>query len=325
MYFDWVRIVELCFSILSMSGCLFVVVVFLCYKKLRSFQFECVTYLTISSLMTAFSYVLFFIGKDTDGTIIYPTDGDIKSMDICKAQAFLMVWFENSQFFWATLIGYSIYQNVIHFEENKLKTTWQKRTKFIAVGYALPLCLAIIGLIIPGTYGPSGFWCWIDAEGHLTLNTVFSLFLYFMVWFLILANFILNCYVIRFLNKEMSSPQERDLAKKYIYKLLQYPIIQVVCLIPGSLSRTWQLFFDKPIFWLEVCHLIFVNIAGLCYAVAYGYTPQVKTTLYENLKCCKNNKVGDTPSSPHSENNSNYSKVSELNMSSRTEPLVDSI
>jgi hypothetical protein len=281
---DWIVIIEYSLGSLSVTGCLFVIFVFLCYKEIRSFAFESVAYLTISSMMTSVSYLMYYIKPGQEKV----------NNAVCETQAFLMVWFENSQYLWATLIGCSVYQQIINFEENNFKTSWRKRCKYLLIGYILPLCMSII-CYFRGVFGPSGTWCWISTKGSigdedLLEHSVFLVLFYSLEWILILINFVLTMRVIYFLDKNYVTREEREITKVFIWKLLRYPFIQALCIFPSTINRLCQIFFDYENIVLQKTQIVFVSLQGLIYAIAYGYNPQVRQRLMKTFRaycyCC---------------------------------------
>lgn len=297
---EWMKVIEYSLGAASVLGCFFVIFVFLNYKQLRSFPFESVVYLTISATLTTIFYLIYYIPKDKSKFTLNET--------YCKVQAFGIVWFENSQYMWASLIGYSVYQSVIHFEENTIRTGCLKRSKYLIAGYVLPLLLAVVCLA-RGVFGPSGKWCWIDTVNDNNLEKkIFSSVLYWLVWISILANFILNVCVVRYLNKQFTSKQERALVRGYIWKLLRYPIIQIICVFPGSINRFLQVVIDYDLPALQFLQLIFSLSQGLLYAIAYGYTTQVRKALLESMRtyfpclCCMYPIRKESESSERSDN-----------------------
>ena len=213
---DWTKIIEYSIGSISIIGCFFIISVFLCYKDLRSFPFESVVYLTISSMMTTISYLIYYIEPNSPKSEL--------NMTMCEIQAFSMIWFENSQYIWATLIGYGVYQAVVNFEDNNYKTDWRKRTMYLMTGFGLPLIISLICLS-RRVFGPSGSWCWIDTKGefsfdhHMLENNLFLIFLYGFFWTMILINVFYTVRVIIFLNNNFNTREEREITKGYIWKM----------------------------------------------------------------------------------------------------------
>jgi hypothetical protein len=292
---DWMKFVEYCVGGLSISGCIFILLIFFCYRKLRNFSFECVAYLTFSSMLTTISYMINYI--DQEDHYIEPTFK-------CKAQAFMMVLFENSQYIWAMLIAYYIHQAVIFFEENHTHSHKYTRINFLLVGYLIPLGMAVIAMF-RDVYGPSGRWCWIDTKENLTENKVFSLVFYFIFWLMIFLNFYFNLKVMKYLNRQIDTEREREVLSRYYKKMMIYPFIQIICIIPGTINRFLQIFLNRDIYVLQMIQILFTMMQGFLYAVVYGYTNQVRKALYgtfENVcRCCFGKKRSDSVSSMNSQ------------------------
>jgi hypothetical protein len=247
------------------------------YRTLRSFQFELVANLVFSATIASLSYLIYYIPASEKHPQRYNDE------TLCQMQSFIMIWFETSTCTWAALIGLSVYQSVIYFEENRNKTNWSKRIKFLLAGYILPMIISLIGLLL-NYNGVSGRWCWV-YDNNIG-DEIYASILYWIQWLLILTNFILNYRVVVFLDKEMHSREERELVKKYMWKLIRYPIIQAICLFPGSINRFLRIFLGIDYEVLSILHLIFVILQGFFYAIAYGYNPQVGNALYETFLSC---------------------------------------
>lgn len=303
---NWTRLVEYILGIVSISGCIFMLIVFLCYRKLRNFSFECVAYLTISSMLTTISYMINYIEVDSC---------PFKISDKCKAQAFMMVLFDNSQYIWSMLIAYYIHQMVIYFEENDKKSHKYTRIKFLMAGYLLPLMMALIALW-RDVYGPSGRWCWINTTTEKTEYKVFSFVFYFVVWILIFLNFLFNYRVIKYLSRVSNTEKEREMLNRYHKKIMVYPIIQTICIMPGTIFRFLQVVLDINIIELQNIQMIFTMLQGFLYAIVYGFTTQVRKALYGTFEkflcCCCRKKRTESISSQNSQrfNERTYSNFS---------------
>jgi hypothetical protein len=238
--------------------------------------------LTISSLLTTCSYLIYFVDINT------------KSSDskLCNFQAFLMLWFENAQYIWGFLIAWSTYQYVIYFEDNNHKTSFFKRLRYNFIGFGLPLIFALVALS-RNVFGPSLAWCWIDASAQISdvknlEKNVFSILSYLFMWILILLNIFLTFKVVRFLNQNYVTRFEREITSKYIWKLLRFIVIQIICVSPGTINRLLQIFFDIQVYEIEVLQLFMVVSQGFLFALAYGFNSQVKKVLLGTcgIYCC---------------------------------------
>ena len=290
---EWFKIIHICLTIISMIGNCFVFVIFILYKKLRSFQFEMVTYLSLSCFWVNVSY------------IIYPSAGDTTW---CQIQAFLMIWSESCMYSWTVIIAYWLYDRVVNFDiyANE-KPTLASRIKFYFVGCFIPFLIALIGYII-NAFGRDDTWCWVDSKDNKA-GSIYGMFIFGLLWIIIFANFLLFYLIIKYLSKELKSREELELFKQYIWKLLKYPIIQLICMTPGTLNRFLKTVLNEDLPMISAIQLIFTALNGILYALAYGYTTQVKSALYESymkICCCKKQNLNNSEPMIKSRKSSEY-------------------
>ncbi len=91
---------------------------------------------------------------------------------------------------------------------------------------------------------------------------------------------------------------------------MKYPVIQIICMTPGTLNRFFKTVLKEDIPVMSAIHLIFTALNGILYALAYGYTKQVKSALYESyLKvcCCKQPNLNNSEPIIKSRKSSEYS------------------
>lgn len=276
----WLYYLELGFGCLSLLGNFFVIFVYFFYKQLRCFAFELVIYLTIACMFNNLSYLIHYRPS------INFTE---TQMTLCYVQAFMMVWFETSQIIWTTLIAISLYVNVVKFDETDSNSNCMKRVIFLLVGFAFPLSFSIIGITM-GYFGPGSNYCWINSIDNSIGAIIYGNVIYLLVWILIITNVTITIIVIRHLNKLYNNEEEKELISRYIYKLIKYPIIQVICLIPATINRIIYVFLKETFFPIQVISMCFLASQGLLYAIAYGYNTQVREILRKSLKktfkCC---------------------------------------
>jgi hypothetical protein len=275
----WVYYVEMSFASLSITGCVFIILIFIIYKRLRSFPFELIVYLVFATMMNTLSYIMNYI----------PQYSIIMNMHLCRSQAFIMIWFEISQFIWSVLIGFYVYRNVVHIngEEN---TSMGERICYLLIGFGFPLIFSFIGLF-SNLLGPAGKWCWIVSQEDLLWPKIFGAGVYVLIWILIILNLFFTLASAKFLRKIASNERERALVSYHVWKLMKYPIIQFFCLIPATINRLIFYITNKYIFVFQTISLISLSLQGLIYAVSYGLNPQVKRAILDSLAkrcpCCK--------------------------------------
>jgi len=296
-----------------MLGSLFVVLVFLCYENLRTWPFELASYLSFASMINSISYVLYYINDDKD-----PVD-PVK----CRAQAFLMIWFENSQFIWAMMIGYAIYESIVLLRDDAEHVNTFKRIGYIAMGFGTPLLYSLVAYFLD-YLGPIGNWCWIgeipetkiyltnnqDLSRELDQSTGVRIVSAILLGFSLLA-ISLNWYfiysTIKSLKDEYTNEKELILVRGYINKIALFPLIQTVCMFPSYVNKFFIL-FQYEYHWISVVQTLFVSCQGLCYALVYGCNTKTKNAIRDTLRtgfCCKKDRSQSYASESTDDNRSN--------------------
>lgn len=279
--------INMTLACLSIAGCLFIIIIFLLYKSIRSFAMEQVIYLTFSCLITTISYILQALDPEKvrkSGEGLSPDE----LLNICKIQSFLMVWFENSQFISATLIAFTIYRSVIFSEEIITGKTQSRRIIYLLTIYFCPFVFSLIGLLSFSVFGPSDFWCFIKIgqENHEnnTDNIIFYSLNYTVFWILIGLNFYFNIKIIYFIRKELINNENEVIsAQNYIRKLAIFPIIQTLLLIPGTINRFTELILNKNITALMLIQVTAACSSGFIYSIVYGLNNQIKALLLNSF------------------------------------------
>jgi Na+/proline symporter len=208
--------------------------------------------------------------------------GDSQSLK-CQVQGFLMLWFEPSQAIWATLISYSVYNNIIN-DDNEHSNL--KRVKYILTGFILPLALSSC-LLLTHQIGHAKYWCWIDITGNENIRKQIYMSIFGFLWMLFFLSFYFIHKVIRFLERHYTNKTEKEVVYKYIRRIRIFPVIQVCCMIPGTLSRFLQLFgLSHPIF--DYFNVIFISMQGLLSSIVFGFNPIIKSKIKEMFQTCCN-------------------------------------
>jgi len=264
---DIIKYINLPLGIISILGCLLIIISFIFFEKIRSFVLELVFYLALSSLMHTLTYIIYI-----------PKNIEDSEKGICQFQAFSMLLFGDAQFIWTTLISYSIYQSVIYLKEISTKNSKCKRFLYILIGFGIPLIISLLGLFL-NILGFSGFWCYVKLCDEIK-HKIFFVFNFVFIWICILLNFIFYCKVINFIKINFSGSEEDSQDKKYIYSLISYFLIQILCIMPATVNRMYQLFTNERMNFLDYLQSIFDCSQGLAYSIVYGFNP----TLRESIK-----------------------------------------
>ena len=273
--------IEVCFCVLSIMGSLFNIFGYIYFKSIRCFALETVFYLSISCLLTNISYMSnnhFNMNHD-------------KPSSLCTIQGFMILWFETSQSIWATLISYSIYTNVLNFDKKVVKTSLKTRLSFLFIGYVIPLCFSTF-LLIDKKIGPSGNWCYILIKDDGPKTTHLYIIIYSIIWILFIISVIMIVRVVLYLKKLLISEEEKESIYKYIERLRLFPLIQLLILIPCTISRTGEHFdwWQYNNNWLNYFVVLITYSQGFLYAIVYGLNPVIRNSmnsLFRNLFGCK--------------------------------------
>ncbi len=309
-----VYIVEIILASISILGSIFILFVFFCFKDLRTWAFELVALLAFSSIINSFSYIFYYFDSGTS---------DIDK-NKCYAQAFLMVWFENSQFIWAMLIGFSIYESIVLSKEEE-EVTARKRICYFFIAFVIPLLFSIFTY----TYnflGPMGNWCWIGEYKDVPTTEYFDLStrnftiaymrnlnpmkkpfnitgdskfykkIYLSLGVRVAAGLLIGFnIIILLLNWYFIISTIRSLNVQFSSpeeKRIVSGYISKISLFPliqticmfPSYVNKFFIFFELEFHWLNIVQTIFCCSQGLLYALVYGCNTKVKKALKETAK-----------------------------------------
>ncbi len=270
--FHPIYLIEIVLGGLSILSSFFNISVFVLFENVRTEATELIFCLSISCIMTNISYIMHF-----------SEDPTVSKTGICQIQGFLMIWFEISQAIWATLISYSLYNNIIN-NDNKYSNF--KRVQYIIMGFVAPFFMSLSSFVT-SLIGFSGYWCWIDMTYSVNIKRIIYSMIFIFFWTLFFFSFYFIRSVINFLEKNYTNKTEKELIYKYIKKIRLYPMIQVMCMIPCSLNRLIQI-FGLHLEFFDYLIVIFISIQGFLYGLVFGFEPIIKDQLKEFFqKCCK--------------------------------------
>ena len=254
--------------------CLFIVIfTFICYKKIHSYNIEQIVYLSLSTIILILGYIF---GWDNE-----------KNPKMCQSQAIMIIIGEMSQYFWSTLIIYTLYDTLYNFEHASKASVMKRRIIHFLIGFGIPIIIAIIAKICTFTgESDKGYWCSIQSSN----GKPFLIVLFVIIWLSIFLNMYLLFKVKSFF-KILLLKEERHIVNKDLQKLTCYPIIQMIAVLPDSLGKLIMLFkYDEKgtsIKIIQTITLIVTLLQGLCIAIIFGAVSNVLKRLF----CCKKEKV----------------------------------
>ena len=272
-------------SFFSFFGSLTIILLFIFRKRLRSFVFNLVVYLSVSELLKS-------IGNIMSIQKLYPLTHF--SQIICDTQAVIINYTDFCSLAWMCIISYTIYDLMINYNQD----VCNKRPLFLVLGFGLPFVFTFVQAgIFYGSNPRSSMaeekvdecWCWLY---HMRDNWITVLIFYIFFWILIIVNFIVIWQVIKVLK---SCFDENDKfckrIKKMVYKLYMYPLVTGFCFAFATVHRMYQMFYIRSpnvtptieAYRLEVIlfllHGMFISIRGFIYFFLYGLDKKVKSEM----------------------------------------------
>jgi len=140
----------------------------------------------------------------------------------------------------------------------------------------------VFSIIFTDTFGPTGGWCWLDVyqtNEHKYLVRKLILVFYLVNWFFIILTTFFIFKVIGILkNQSIQSNKNRVILAIY-HVLKWFPIIQIICVVPSTINRIYNVLDQPPNFVLMIFQTIFGSIIGLGYLIIYVRIPYVKHAL----------------------------------------------
>ena len=255
--------------------CLFIVIfTFICYKKIHSYNIEQIVYLSLSTIILILGYIFGWDNKNNP--------------KMCQSQAIMIIIGEMSQYFWSTLIIFTLYDTLYNFEHASKASVMKRRIIHFLIGFGIPIIIAIIAKICTFTgKSDEGYWCSIQSSNG---GKPFLIVLFVIIWLSIFLNMYLLFKVKSFF-KILLLKEERHIVNKDLQKLTCYPIIQMIAVLPDSLGKLIMLFKDDEkgtsIKIIQTITLIVTLLQGLCIAIIFGAVSNVLKRLF----CCKKEKV----------------------------------
>ncbi len=272
----YLKLIDLIISAFCYIGYFFVFFIYWFFKELRSFSFELVIWLSISS---CFYSLRGFLWPNT----IYSDKGDYGIR--CIIQSLVITFFENSTLLISCIIGYAAYVNTRNPKlfENNIR---YYRILFLSIALFIPMipCLLIYFLKL---YGPSDGWCWLDlSSSNKERNTLINKFMiiYFcFIWLVVILNSYFILIVIINLHK-LKSEENSQFINRITSRLKWYPVIITILLIPSTVNRVLNLTMNIKLDILIYIQTIADSIQGLIFVLVYTLSPEVKQALAQMCK-----------------------------------------
>lgn len=173
-----ISIIERAGSVLSLMGCLFVIVTFCCCSGFHKPVNRLVFYATFGNMMTNI------------GTLMSRSYVDEPDSAGCQLQSFLIQMFMPADAFWTFAMAVNIYLTFYHrFDAGRLA---KMEMPYLVCCFGVPFVPALVFVFIKDNagqrvYGDARLWCWVSREWHILRLAAF----YGPVWLLILATILI--------------------------------------------------------------------------------------------------------------------------------------
>ena len=233
------------------------------YKDLKmGYGNDLIFCLSISELISS---IVSFIKSDSIITNVIDST--------CIIQGVFSNIFEISSVCWTTAISVSILLATTSTEIGNLPKYY---FCFFIYSYALPLILSI-GPLMTNSYGPAGAWCWMNVRNNSdNVAMIWAFSIYFFHWLNIIFNFIVIIKTIRYFKIRAFEVQEKNekeanFLRNYCIVLKFFPIILIICWIPATTNRLYNLITDYENTTLYSIHAFFSSLQGFLNAIVYSF------------------------------------------------------
>ena len=256
------------------------------FAKSRTVVYELVLYISIATIFSMISYI---IPWRTSSLPVKSTE--------CIVQSFLMVIFEQSQFLWAMIIGYHISKGIKAYKGEKEIINMGRRFIYYLICFGYPLIFGIITYFL-GQMGNSGMWCWITNVN--VSGRILQWISFILAYGSAILNLSFSIRLIIYYHKQKSiDPEEAEIAKAMIYKLIRFPIIQIICIIPATINRLYNIITQERSVVLDKISIFFQCFQAAFIIITYWVN---EGTLAYLTSCCK--KAGNPDEKIYFRNNS---------------------
>jgi len=248
-------------SVLSLIGSLTIIICYVYFRKLRSFAFRLVFFVSLSDSLGC---VFRLLGNPDPGVW-------------CDLQGFGGNLWDLCSFGWVTAIAVVI--NFVRLGQERFDPE-----KFIFRCHIIIWPSFVIISILPffsNSYGPAGGWCWI--KDSTPIDRVWRMVCFYMILEIV---FVYLVYVYSRLYWYINYGDELpDNARAMLRRVIVFPMVIFVCYFFGILRRVLEVGGNHTPFWLAAMHIGPSSLLGLCNAIVYG---TMNTQLQQEMKkmCC---------------------------------------
>ena len=209
---------------------------------------------------------------------------------LCAAQSIILISFSMSRDFWILIISYVTYENVVKNNYFKLSTTIYF-IFFCVLGYLVPAGI-ILFYKFNKVLGICELNCWIRKENvGKAIFPGYSLFVYIFKFVLISGVIVFTVLIMQYLLQVSEKDRQmRKEVKKFGWKMLMFPLVQIVTGLFPSIYTFLLSFFDSQPYFMKFATLFFGCIQGILFPLCYLFNSEIKTVF---IKKTKNEDIDD--------------------------------
>ena len=192
---------------------------------------------------------------------------------LCIAQGFLLNFFEISSLCWISAISFSILLGTMIKDPNNLSNSY---IYLFIYSNLLPIILSF-GPLITSSYGPAGTWCWMNIRDYRdTKASIWAMIIYIVHFVHIVFNVVaivlsIKHFKVRAFEIKEERKEESNFLRDYCIVLKFFPMILILCIIPGTINRAFGFFTRKENLVLYCLQSFFDSIQGFLDSIIYSY------------------------------------------------------
>lgn len=247
---------------LSALGCILIILSAILFKKLHTYAFRLVTYLSVADLFASLS--ILYIGFIIPG---------YESEYFCLSQAVIQNYSQLASLLITGVISFSLYQAIVLENTNIIH-----QEKFlIFFSFFIPAILTPLPFIT-NSYGNSFGWCWILHESELGIVWM-GIEFYGPLVIMLFVNIIFYIRVYRKLWSENYISKNKKIVKKLMGRLKMYPLILLLAFGPSMFHRIYIIIYSNSNYYVDLISGCMAALYGFFNALVYGLTSKVKKNL----------------------------------------------
>jgi hypothetical protein len=258
-------IIAVLYSVASLSllSTLVVFTSYLTFPDLRTPIYQAVTYLALSD----FVWILFVIVCQLDS-----------SSSRCEMYAYLIASFQVTSVYWTVYIAYCVKYSILNHTEFQPRFKWWV---YPLLGYGVPMAFASLPFITDSYDKEAMTWCLMAKHGFFWANLWYIILFYIpLIIGLVycLVSYVKTSRAVRLAHSVMLN-DTTDLKSQlfFIRKLKYFPIILVVCWVPGLAVEFTLYLAGTQLETIDKVAVILSCTQGLLNSVAYGYSSALWT------------------------------------------------